>query len=79
MMSCGVTAAAGVTGLTLAYREAEANLVASFEYTALIWAAIWGYLVWHEIPGGATILGAALIVGAGLAAMTAGRDLERKA
>lgn len=73
MMSCGVTAAAGVTGLTFAYREAEANLVASFEYTALVWAAIWGFLVWNEVPRLSTITGAALIVGAGLVALAAGR------
>jgi drug/metabolite transporter (DMT)-like permease len=73
MISCGLTAAAGVTGLTFAYREAEANLVASFEYTALVWAAILGFLVWHEVPKLSTVMGAALIVGAGLVAMAAGR------
>jgi drug/metabolite transporter (DMT)-like permease len=73
MISCGVTAAAGVTGLTFAYREAEANLVASFEYTALVWAAILGFLIWNEVPKLTTVTGAALIVGAGLLALAAGR------
>jgi drug/metabolite transporter (DMT)-like permease len=73
MSSCGITAAAGVTGLTFAYRETEANLVASFEYTALIWAAFWGYMVWSEIPKVSSLAGAALIVGAGFLAAAAGR------
>ncbi len=72
MMSCGITAAAGVTGLTFAYRETEANLVASFEYTGLVWAALWGFIIWHEIPKFSTLAGAVLIVGAGLVAMAAG-------
>jgi drug/metabolite transporter (DMT)-like permease len=73
MIACGITAVGGIAGLTYAYREADANLVASFEYTALIWAPIWGFLLWHEVPGAATIAGAALIVGAGLVALFAGR------
>lgn len=73
MIGCGLMAFGGIAGLTYAYREADANLVASFEYTALVWAPIWGFLLWHEIPGAATIAGAALIVGAGLVALFAGR------
>lgn len=73
MIGCGITAFGGIAGLTYAYREADANLVASFEYTALIWAPIWGFLLWQEVPGAATMAGAALIVGAGLVALFAGR------
>ena len=73
MISCGATAAIGIAGLTAAYREAEANLVASFEYTALVWAVLWGYLVWHDVPKPTMLAGAALIVGAGLVALSAGR------
>ena len=43
-----------------------ANFVATFEYTGLIWAAMWGFLIWGEIPDVYMIAGAALIVGAGL-------------
>ncbi|MEZ5925799.1 MAG: DMT family transporter [Hyphomicrobiaceae bacterium] len=73
MIGCGVVAFGGIAGLTYGYREADANLVASFEYTALVWAPIWGFLIWAEVPGPATIAGAGLIVGAGLAALFAGR------
>lgn len=73
MMAAGVMAAGGIAGLTFAYREAEANLVASFEYTALVWAALWGYLIFSEIPGFSAILGAAVIVAAGLVASLGGQ------
>lgn len=42
------------------------SLVAPFEYVMLIWVAIMSYLVWDELPDGITVLGAVIIVGAGL-------------
>jgi len=64
--ACGPIAALGMTMLGEAYRLEEANIVASFEYTNLIWGTIWGYLIWAEMPGMNSIIGAGLIVGAGL-------------
>lgn len=63
---CGPIAAAGTVLLSHAYRIAEANYVAPFEYSALIWAASWGFLIFNEVPDIYTYAGAALIVGAGL-------------
>ena len=40
MMTCGVIAAAGLTLLTQAYRISQSNVVAPFEYTALIWGVL---------------------------------------
>jgi drug/metabolite transporter (DMT)-like permease len=73
MMSCGVTGALGIIGLTAGYRNAEANLVASFEYTFLIWAALLGFLIFNEVPTPSTIVGSALIVVAGLVALWSGQ------
>jgi len=50
----------------LAYRFAPAAVVAPFEYTALIWGAILGWLFWREQPQASALLGAAIIVAAGL-------------
>ncbi len=66
LLATGAIAGAGAYLLTHAYRIAEANAVAPFEYTSLIWATLWGYLVWTEVPDGATILGIAMILGASL-------------
>ena len=63
---CGVIASAGMVLLTQAYRMAEANFVTSFEYTAIIWATLGGWWFWNEIPDKLTLVGALLIVGAGL-------------
>jgi S-adenosylmethionine uptake transporter len=48
--------------LAWAYRRAEAHRLAPVEYTALIWAALFGFLIFDEEVGLPTILGAVLIV-----------------
>jgi drug/metabolite transporter (DMT)-like permease len=73
---CGPIAAAGTVLLSHAYRIAEANYVAPFEYSALIWAASWGFVVFNEVPDVYTYAGAALIVGAGLYMLFSGRRAE---
>ena len=76
LASCGIIAAIATTLLTQAYRMAEANFVTSFEYSAIIWATLGGYLFWREIPDRFTLLGAALIVGAGLYMLFGARPAE---
>ena len=49
-----------------AFRIADASTLAPLVYLELIGAAVIGYLVFGDIPGPATVIGAALIVGAGL-------------
>ena len=66
MMSCGVIAGLGLVFLTQAYRVAPANVVAPFEYTALIWGVLYGWLIWRELPRPETWLGIAIVIGAGL-------------
>jgi drug/metabolite transporter (DMT)-like permease len=66
LAACGVIASIATVLLTQAYRMAEANFVASFEYSAIIWATLGGYVFWNEIPDAWSFVGAALIVVAGL-------------
>ena len=66
LAACGVIASIATVLLTQAYRMAEANFVASFEYSAIIWATLGGYLFWREVPDVYFFVGAALIVVAGL-------------
>ena len=49
-----------------AFRQAEAGTVVPFRYTALLWATLFGWLVFGDIPGAATFAGAALVVASGL-------------
>jgi drug/metabolite transporter (DMT)-like permease len=76
MAACGVVAAAGLTLLTHAYRVAPANTVAPFEYTGLVWGALYGWLVWRELPSATSWLGIAIIVAAGLYVLYRERQTE---
>ncbi len=66
IFSCGVMVAIGAYMLSQAYRIAEANLVAPFEYVALPMALLWGFVFWDHIPDALVWLGIALIMGSGL-------------
>lgn len=52
--------------LTISFRYAEASLLAPFEYLAMVFAAIVGFVFWHEIPVPTTWLGAAVIAASGV-------------
>jgi drug/metabolite transporter (DMT)-like permease len=69
MIACGAIAATGTLLLTHAYRIAQANRIASFEFTGILWVPLWGFLFFSEIPRWTTVLGAILIVVCGLIAM----------
>lgn len=56
----------GITLMTQAFRLAPATVVAPFDYTALLWATLLGYLLWEEIPDLATYVGAAVIIASGI-------------
>lgn len=66
MMSCGVIAAVALTLLSEAYRSAPANTVAPFEYSALGWSVLFGWMIWGDHPDLGEWLGIAIIVGAGI-------------
>jgi len=55
-------------GMTLAgaYKSAQPSIVATFDYSYLIFVAIWDYLFFSNTPTGMTVLGMLLIVCAGL-------------
>ena len=63
---CGVAATFGIYGLGQGYRLAQASVAVPFEYSALFWAVLWGYVFWTEIPAITTYVGIALVVGSGL-------------
>jgi len=62
---CGLIAAFGFFFLAQGYRLAKANLAAPFEYVALPWSILWGYLFFSSVPDATMIVGAAAIAGAG--------------
>jgi drug/metabolite transporter (DMT)-like permease len=72
----GVASTAGQWIVVLAFRYADASVLAPFSYTQLVWVSILGFFVFGEIPDIWTITGAAVIVASGL--YTAHRERIRR-
>ena len=49
-----------------AYRHAQAPVVAPFKYSMLLWAALFGFLIWGHVPGVWLVAGAVPVVASGL-------------
>jgi len=62
----GLCSALAWVGIVGGYRRAPPAMLAPFEYTALIGAAIAGYLIWNEVPDVWVITGGLVIIASGL-------------
>jgi drug/metabolite transporter (DMT)-like permease len=81
--SLGLFAAAGcisVAALLCVNRSlklAPASVVVPYQYSMIVWAVMFGIVVFGDVPSMATIAGAAIIIGAGLYIFLRERDLGR--
>ena len=66
LMGTGLAGGLGHLFLIRAFRSAPASVVAPFSYSSLIWATIFGFVIWGDWPDLWTWAGAALIIGSGL-------------
>ena len=71
----GVASTVGQWIVVLAFRYADASVLAPFSYTQLLWVSILGFLIFGEVPDIWTVSGAAFIVASGL--YTAHRERVR--
>jgi len=72
----GVASTAGQWIVVLAFRYADASVLAPFSYTQLVWVSTLGFLIFGEVPDAWTVVGAAFIVASGL--YTAHRERVRR-
>ncbi len=66
MVTMGLLGGTAHTFIILAFRHASASLLAPFNYTLLIWAILYGWIIFDELPGARALFGAAIIVASGL-------------
>ncbi len=66
MVQLGVLGGVGHFALIKAFQAAPASVVAPFGYTNLIWATVFGFIIWGHLPDLATVAGAAVIVASGI-------------
>ncbi len=66
LLGLGLAGAIGQYLITEAFRSAPVSVLTPLEYTALVWGVVLDFSIWHVLPGAATLLGGAIVVGAGL-------------
>ncbi|MCU4654136.1 DMT family transporter [Roseibacterium sp. SDUM158016] len=66
LVLAGLMGGVGQILLTSSYRHADASLIAPFEYTSMLLAIIVGYTVFSEVPTRSMLIGAGMIVVAGV-------------
>ena len=66
IMVNGVTNLLGQYWWTRAIHLAPTSVVAPFQYLSLIWAMIFGFAVWGDVPTVGLMFGSAIVVGSGL-------------
>jgi drug/metabolite transporter (DMT)-like permease len=66
LVLCGLLGGLGQIFLTSSYREADASVVAPFDYASMLFALAIGYWVFNEVPTPTMIIGASIVVTAGV-------------
>jgi S-adenosylmethionine uptake transporter len=69
MALTGLVGCVGMAALFCVNRSlmlAPASVVVPYQYTIIVWAIVFGYIFFGDVPGPATLTGAAIIVAAGL-------------
>ncbi len=61
-----ILALLGHLGIAQAFKIAPVALIAPFEYMALVWATLFGYLIWDDLPQALSFVGMLIIIISGL-------------
>ncbi|NHB75589.1 DMT family transporter [Rhodobacter calidifons] len=78
VLGAGLFLIVGYLTSVSAMRHGDVGMVAPFRYTSLLWAIVLGLFVFGDLPDGWTLLGAAIVVGAGLFTLWRERQLRRR-
>ncbi|MBL6945889.1 MAG: DMT family transporter [Rhodospirillales bacterium] len=66
LAAIGIFGGIGQILLVIAFQRAPAVVIAPFEYTTLIWATFYGFVIWGDLPDMLTLIGAAIIAAGGV-------------
>jgi drug/metabolite transporter (DMT)-like permease len=62
----GVSGSVGQFCLNQAFRYGEVSLLAPVDYTGLVWATLFGWALWNQLPSITVITGSLIVVGSTL-------------
>ncbi|WP_407177938.1 DMT family transporter [Bradyrhizobium sp. STM 3562] len=74
----GVISVCALLCVNRSLKLAPASVVVPYQYSMIVWAVMFGIIVFGDVPSPATILGAAIIIGAGLYIFLRERRLGRE-
>jgi drug/metabolite transporter (DMT)-like permease len=66
MLVQGLASTFGQLAMIRAFQFGEASMLAPIEFTGLVWATLFGFWFWSDLPTVYVLIGAALIIGANL-------------
>lgn len=66
LAAIGITGCVGQLLLTASLRYGQVSSVIVMDYSALVWATLFGWAIWDQLPPGSTWIGAPFIIGAGV-------------
>ncbi len=66
LICAGISASVGQFGITKAYVCAPAKEISVYDYTQVLFAALFGFLIFGQIPDFLSVIGYCLICGAGI-------------
>lgn len=66
LIGVGLTGSAAQWCLSTAFRNAPAAIVAVFNYSGILWATAFGWLIWNEWPLPYVFIGAAIVIASNL-------------
>jgi len=62
LLGVGLSGAAAQWCLSVAYTNAPAAVVTIFNYTSIVWATLFGWMIWNELPLPAVVAGATIVI-----------------
>ena len=66
LILAGICASGGQFAITAAYANAPASEISIYDYTIVIFASIWSFLLWKDVPDAFSIIGYLIIFGSSL-------------
>ena len=77
LFGVGLSGALAQWLLTIAFRNAPAAIVTVFNYSGIVWATFFGWLIWNEWPLPIVFAGSAVVIGSNVLIIWRERQLRR--
>ena len=63
LLGVGLSGALAQWFLSIAFSNAAAAIVTVFNYSGIVWATLFGWLIWNDLPLPQVLAGAVIVIG----------------